>query len=144
MNQRTDRILGLLLSQSYKYYSKFFVVTYVKISLSLLRAVGSLVVRTPDSGPEGLGSMPVLPNTFRVHTEYVLVKSVGPKVLWAESRVQKTGENFPSLQFHAFHAAPSIVMFYRPFVNFTELNCNVTCMVLKAKANDRLTSSPLP
>ncbi|GFS82598.1 uncharacterized protein TNCV_3602311 [Trichonephila clavipes] len=23
------------------------------------------------------------PNTLRVHTEYVLVKSVGPKVLWA-------------------------------------------------------------
>ncbi|GFX51818.1 hypothetical protein TNCV_5015201 [Trichonephila clavipes] len=28
--------------------------------------------------------------------------------------------------------------------NFTELNCTVTCMVLKAKVNDRLTSSPLP
>ncbi|GFY15482.1 uncharacterized protein TNCV_1572931 [Trichonephila clavipes] len=41
------------------------------------RAVGSLVVRASDSRPEGLGSMP--PNTLRVHTEYVLVKSVGPK-----------------------------------------------------------------
>ncbi|GFX28158.1 histone-lysine N-methyltransferase SETMAR [Trichonephila clavipes] len=28
---------------------------------------------------------------------------------------------------------PSIVMFYRPFGNFTELNRTVTCMVLKAK-----------
>ncbi|GFT60327.1 hypothetical protein TNCV_4971181 [Trichonephila clavipes] len=28
--------------------------------------------------------------------------------------------------------------------NFTELNRIVTCMVLKAKANDRRTSSPLP
>ncbi|GFU31735.1 hypothetical protein TNCV_1176131 [Trichonephila clavipes] len=28
---------------------------------------------------------PMPPNTFRVHTEYVLVKSVGPKVLWVES-----------------------------------------------------------
>ncbi|GFV83993.1 hypothetical protein TNCV_1479951 [Trichonephila clavipes] len=28
--------------------------------------------------------------------------------------------------------------------NFTELNRTVTCMVLKAKANDRRTSSPLP
>ncbi|GFX10129.1 uncharacterized protein TNCV_1865271 [Trichonephila clavipes] len=64
-------------------------------------AEGSLVVRAPDSGPEGLGSMPVLPKTLRVHTEYVLVKSVGPKVFWAESRVQGTGENFPPLQFHA-------------------------------------------
>ncbi|GFV53654.1 uncharacterized protein TNCV_1042611 [Trichonephila clavipes] len=40
-------------------------------------AVGSIVVRASDSRPEGLGSMP--PNTLRVHTEYVLVKSVGPK-----------------------------------------------------------------
>ncbi|GFX49119.1 uncharacterized protein TNCV_3077371 [Trichonephila clavipes] len=40
------------------------------------------------------------PNTFRVHTEYVLIKSVGPKVLWAESRVQGTGEYFPPLQSH--------------------------------------------
>ncbi|GFU10286.1 ATP-dependent DNA helicase [Trichonephila clavipes] len=41
------------------------------------------------------------PNTLRVHTEYVLVESVGPKVLWPESRVQRTGEYFPPLQFHA-------------------------------------------
>ncbi|GFX67506.1 hypothetical protein TNCV_3463951 [Trichonephila clavipes] len=45
-----------------------------------------VVVRASDYRPEGLGSMPL--NTFRVHTEYVLVKSVGPKVLWAEPRVQ--------------------------------------------------------
>ncbi|GFU03634.1 hypothetical protein TNCV_199781 [Trichonephila clavipes] len=32
---------------------------------------------------------------LRVHTEHVLVKSAGPKVLWAESRVQSTGEYFP-------------------------------------------------
>ncbi|GFU49396.1 uncharacterized protein TNCV_2161941 [Trichonephila clavipes] len=44
-------------------------------------AVGSLVVRASDSRPEGLGSMP--PNTLRVHTEHVIVKSVGPKVLWS-------------------------------------------------------------
>ncbi|GFU91563.1 uncharacterized protein TNCV_2543291 [Trichonephila clavipes] len=41
------------------------------------------------------------PNTLRVHTEYVLVKSVCPKVLWAESRAQGTGEYFSPLQFHA-------------------------------------------
>ncbi|GFT27839.1 uncharacterized protein TNCV_10541 [Trichonephila clavipes] len=40
------------------------------------------------------------PNTLRVHTENVLVKSVVPKVLWAESRVQGTGEYFPPIQFH--------------------------------------------
>ncbi|GFW24465.1 uncharacterized protein TNCV_607061 [Trichonephila clavipes] len=66
-----------------------------------LLPVRSLRVRASDSRPEGLGSMPVPPNTLRVHTEYVLVKSVGPKVLWAESRVQGTGEHFPPLQFHA-------------------------------------------
>ncbi|GFW00782.1 uncharacterized protein TNCV_1760201 [Trichonephila clavipes] len=60
-----------------------------------------LVVRAPDSGPEGLGSMPVPPNTIRVHTDYVLVKSVSLKVLWAEPRVQGTGENFLPRQFHA-------------------------------------------
>ncbi|GFW99037.1 hypothetical protein TNCV_1782561 [Trichonephila clavipes] len=38
-----------------------------------IEAVGILVVRTVDPGPEGLGSMPVPPNTLRVHTEYVLV-----------------------------------------------------------------------
>ncbi|GFV68365.1 hypothetical protein TNCV_2539681, partial [Trichonephila clavipes] len=40
--------------------------------------------------------------------------------------------------------APSIVMFYRFFLNFTELNRTVICMVLKAMANDRRTSSRLP
>ncbi|GFV55127.1 uncharacterized protein TNCV_2623481 [Trichonephila clavipes] len=69
--------------------------------MNSLWAVSSLVVRASDSRPEGLGSMPVPPNTLQVHTEYVLVKSVGYKVLWAESRVQGTGENFPPLQFHA-------------------------------------------
>ncbi|GFY06664.1 uncharacterized protein TNCV_3525201 [Trichonephila clavipes] len=42
----------------------------------------------------------MLPNTLRVHTENLLVKSVGPKVLWAVSRVQGTGEYFPPIQFH--------------------------------------------
>ncbi|GFX53686.1 uncharacterized protein TNCV_1596321 [Trichonephila clavipes] len=64
------------------------------------KAVGSLVVKAPDSRPEGLGSMPVPPNILPIHTGYVLVKSVGPNVLWDESRVQGTGENFPPLQFH--------------------------------------------
>ncbi|GFV32456.1 uncharacterized protein TNCV_1677421 [Trichonephila clavipes] len=57
------------------------------------------------------------PNTLRVHTEYVLVKSVGPKVLWAESRVQGTGEYIPPLQSHCkilmgkSVVSPSIVPF---------------------------------
>ncbi|GFS83144.1 putative transposable element [Trichonephila clavipes] len=64
-------------------------------------AVGRQEVGASNSGLEGLGSMSVPPNTLRVPTEYVLVKSVGPKVLRAESRVQGTGENFPPPQFHA-------------------------------------------
>ncbi|GFT37447.1 uncharacterized protein TNCV_150481 [Trichonephila clavipes] len=43
---------------------------------------------------------PMLPNNLRVHTEYVLIKRMGPKVLWAELRVQGTGEYFPPLQSH--------------------------------------------
>ncbi|GFS49578.1 uncharacterized protein TNCV_821261 [Trichonephila clavipes] len=43
---------------------------------------------------------PMPSNTLREHTENVLVKSVGPKVLWAESRVQGTGEYFPPIQCH--------------------------------------------
>ncbi|GFW38492.1 hypothetical protein TNCV_4609991 [Trichonephila clavipes] len=74
------------------------------------------------------------PNTLRVHTEYVLVKSVCPKVLWAESRVQGTGEYFPPLQFH--------VKIVEVKIGFAELIRTVTYMVLKA--NDRRTSSPLP
>ncbi|GFS76386.1 uncharacterized protein TNCV_1620281 [Trichonephila clavipes] len=57
-------------------------------------AVGSLVVGASDSRPEGLGSMP--PNTRRVHTEYVLVKSVGPKILWAEITSAGDRRIFPS------------------------------------------------
>ncbi|GFY26182.1 hypothetical protein TNCV_354981 [Trichonephila clavipes] len=55
------------------------------IHLQASRAVGSLVVRASDSRPARCHQYP------RVHTEYVLVKSVGPKVLWAESRVQGSG-----------------------------------------------------
>ncbi|GFU18112.1 hypothetical protein TNCV_1446651 [Trichonephila clavipes] len=33
---------------------------------------------------------------------------------------------------------------FLPFGNFTELNRTIICMVLKAKANDRRTSSLLP
>ncbi|GFX82464.1 uncharacterized protein TNCV_2166121 [Trichonephila clavipes] len=35
-------------------------------------------------------------NTLRVHTEYVLVKSVGPKVLWAEITSAEDWRIFPS------------------------------------------------
>ncbi|GFW91401.1 uncharacterized protein TNCV_3375671 [Trichonephila clavipes] len=38
--------------------------------------------RTPDR--KACIRFPMPPNTLRVHTEYVLVKSVGQKVLWAD------------------------------------------------------------
>ncbi|GFU83452.1 hypothetical protein TNCV_1346371 [Trichonephila clavipes] len=66
------------------------------------------------------------PNTLRVHTEYVFVKSVGPKVLWA--RVQGTGEYFPPIQFLdkimdvEIGGSPFIV----PSGNFTDLIRTVT------------------
>ncbi|GFV52139.1 uncharacterized protein TNCV_5070601 [Trichonephila clavipes] len=81
------------------------------------------------------------PNTLRLRMEYVHVKLVGPKVLWAESRVQGIGEYFPPLQFHnkIMEVEIGAVAIYRPFGNFTDLNCTVTCMGLKV--NDRCTSS---
>ncbi|GFV43163.1 uncharacterized protein TNCV_1574091 [Trichonephila clavipes] len=80
-----------------------------------------MVVRASDSRPEGLGLMP--PNTLRVHTEYVLVKSVGPNVLWDESRVQGTGEYFP-LQSHGKIVEVEIgrVTIYRPLGKFRRVN----------------------
>ncbi|GFU01690.1 uncharacterized protein TNCV_1522251 [Trichonephila clavipes] len=74
------------------------------------------------------------PNTLRVHTEYVLVKSVGTKVLWAVSRVQETGEYFPPIQLHGKIVEVEIGggTIYRPFENFTELNRTVACMEFKA------------
>ncbi|GFX63991.1 hypothetical protein TNCV_41671 [Trichonephila clavipes] len=83
------------------------------------------------------------PNTLRVHTEYVLVKSVGPKScgLSHECReLENISLPFSSMQklCRRWVVSPSIV----PSGNFAELNRTVTCMVLKA--NDRRTSSPLP
>ncbi|GFW66627.1 uncharacterized protein TNCV_1370601 [Trichonephila clavipes] len=63
-------------------------------------------------------------NTLRVRTEYVLFKSVGPKILWAVSRVQGTGEYFPPLQLHAYIGEMEIggVAIYRPFGEFGRAN----------------------
>ncbi|GFY23018.1 uncharacterized protein TNCV_2182791 [Trichonephila clavipes] len=72
--------------------------------------------RTPDRKPWVRCSMPT--NTLRVHTENVLVKSVDPKVSWAESRVQGTGEYFPPLQFEDKIVGVGGVAIYRPFREF--------------------------
>ncbi|GFY26752.1 hypothetical protein TNCV_4374981 [Trichonephila clavipes] len=101
-------------------------------------------------------------NTFPVHMEYVLVKSVGPNVLWVvASEITSTGglENIslPSSSMPKLWrsvVSPSIVKksnlshrhsqhSFLQFGNFNELNRTVTCMVLEAKAIDRPTSSPL-
>ncbi|GFT53278.1 uncharacterized protein TNCV_4233721 [Trichonephila clavipes] len=68
-------------------------------------------------------------NTLGVHTEYVLVKSVDLKVLWAESRVQGTGEYFPPLQSQGKIVEVEIgdVAIYRPFGEFhqAKLYCHL-------------------
>ncbi|GFT30250.1 hypothetical protein TNCV_3467051 [Trichonephila clavipes] len=95
--------------------------------------------RTPDR--KAWVRCPMPPNILRVHTEYVLVKSVGPKYCGLSHERRGTGEYFPHLQLNAEIVevvSPSIV----PSGNFAELNRTVTCMVLKT--NDRRTSSPLP
>ncbi|GFW05025.1 uncharacterized protein TNCV_598191 [Trichonephila clavipes] len=58
------------------------------------------------------------PNTLRVHTEYVLAKSVGSKVLWAESRVQGTGEYFPSVTCRNCGGGDRWCSIYHPFEEF--------------------------
>ncbi|GFT52395.1 uncharacterized protein TNCV_502251 [Trichonephila clavipes] len=80
-------------------------------------AVGSLVVRASDSRPEDLSSMP--PNTHRVHTEYVLVKSVGPKS-YGLSHELRDWRIFPSPSVHAEIVEVEIggVAIYRPLGNF--------------------------
>ncbi|GFV71292.1 uncharacterized protein TNCV_406731 [Trichonephila clavipes] len=64
------------------------------------------------------------PNTLRVHMEYVLVKSVGPKVLWAESGEEGTGEYFPPLQSQGKIVKVEIggAAIYRPFGEFRQAN----------------------
>ncbi|GFX08592.1 hypothetical protein TNCV_4170911 [Trichonephila clavipes] len=81
-------------------------------------AVGSLVVRELYSTPEGLDSMSDATKYPPSTTKYVLVKSVGPKVLWAESRVQGTGEYFPPLQSHGKIVEVEIggIAIYRPYI----------------------------
>ncbi|GFY27321.1 uncharacterized protein TNCV_2069411 [Trichonephila clavipes] len=73
-------------------------------------------------------------NTLQVHKKYVLVKSVGPKGLWAVSRVQETGENIPPLQFHGKIVEVEIggVAIYRPFGEF--LGDNSYCLLYGAQS----------
>ncbi|GFT66410.1 o-acyltransferase like protein [Trichonephila clavipes] len=87
-------------------------------------AVGHGEHRTPDR--KAWVRFPMPPNILRVHTEYVLVKSVGPKALRAESRVQGTGEYFPLLQSLGKIVEVEIggVAIYSPFEEFRRANSN--------------------
>ncbi|GFU83535.1 uncharacterized protein TNCV_4217951 [Trichonephila clavipes] len=87
-------------------------------------AVGILLIRASDSRPEGLGSMPDVTKYPPSTQGYMRVKSVGLEVLWAESRVQGTGEYFPPLQFHGLIGEVEIggVAIYRPFGEFHRAN----------------------
>ncbi|GFT30062.1 uncharacterized protein TNCV_715281 [Trichonephila clavipes] len=84
------------------------------------------------------------PNTLRVHTEYVLVKSVGPKSCGL-SHKRRDWRIFPSpsVQCRNCRGGDRWCRHLSSLPrNFAELNRTVTCMLLKA--NDRRTPSPLP
>ncbi|GFY11225.1 hypothetical protein TNCV_4472111 [Trichonephila clavipes] len=91
--------------------------------------MGSLVVRASDSRRKGLGSMPDA-------AEYVLVKSVDPKVSCGLNHECRGQEYFPPLQFHGKIVKVKIdgVAIYNSIISFgnlTQLIRNVTCIVLK-------------
>ncbi|GFV76914.1 hypothetical protein TNCV_689841 [Trichonephila clavipes] len=90
---------------------------------------------------------PMPPNTLRVHTEYVLVKSVGPKVLWAVTAEPTTAgaENIslPS------SSVPKLGGGWRSVVSTSiVMNSNLSHRRefhrAKSYCHDRRTSSPLP
>ncbi|GFU91444.1 hypothetical protein TNCV_2542121 [Trichonephila clavipes] len=83
--------------------------------------------------------MPDATKYLRVHSEYVLVKSVGPKVTSGGDWRIFPSSSIAKLWRWRWVVSPSIV----PSGNFAELIRTVTCRVLKAQANDRHTSSPL-
>ncbi|GFV58009.1 uncharacterized protein TNCV_2573051 [Trichonephila clavipes] len=87
--------------------------------LEISTAVGSLVVTASNSRPEAWVRCSMPPNTLRVHTEYVLVKSVGPKYCGL-SHEHRDWRICPSLQFHAEIVEVEIcrVAMYRPFGQF--------------------------
>ncbi|GFU74256.1 hypothetical protein TNCV_4168471 [Trichonephila clavipes] len=88
-------------------------------------AVGSLVVKASDSRPEALGSMPDAPK-YPPSTHGVEIGGVAICHKEVQPISQAMATFIPSLR------------------EFHELNRTVTCMRLKAKANDRRTSCPLP
>ncbi|GFV01673.1 hypothetical protein TNCV_3050661 [Trichonephila clavipes] len=82
-------VAGLVTSSSPVPLRTRHVVTDPWGSIYTTLGITGLEHRTPDR--KAWVQCPMPPNTHRVHTEYVLVKSVGPKVSWAELRVLRTG-----------------------------------------------------
>ncbi|GFU97315.1 hypothetical protein TNCV_3889301 [Trichonephila clavipes] len=83
------------------------------------------------------------PNTLRVHTEYVLVRSVSPESRGL-SHERRDWRIFPSPPVPCRNCGGGHRWCCHPCFlsgNFAELNRTVTCMVLKA--NDRRTSTHL-
>ncbi|GFV41074.1 hypothetical protein TNCV_2666651 [Trichonephila clavipes] len=81
-------------------FTSLFLVRYCHSILLYYKAVGSKVGRVSDSRPEGLGST----SDAKVHTEYMLVKSVGLKVLWevaAKTTLAGCWRIFSSVRAHA-------------------------------------------
>ncbi|GFS58775.1 hypothetical protein TNCV_4270891 [Trichonephila clavipes] len=77
--------------------------------------------------------------------EYVLVKSVSPKFLWANSRVQGTGEYFLPYSVPCLNCGGGDRWCHHQSSlsgNLVELIRTVTCMALKTKANGRLQRIP--
>ncbi|GFX81185.1 hypothetical protein TNCV_1911771 [Trichonephila clavipes] len=102
---------------------------------------GELEHRTPDR--KAWDRCPMPPNTLRVHTEYVLVKSLGLKSCGLNHE-RRDWRIFPSPSVHAEIVEVEMVV-SPPIVlsgNIAELNRTVACMVLKP--NNRRTSTPLP
>ncbi|GFY00531.1 hypothetical protein TNCV_2139281 [Trichonephila clavipes] len=86
--------------------------------------------RTPDR--KAWVRCPMPPTSLRVHTDPM------PKLWRWRSVVSPSTANLSNLSHRLWQHS------FLPFGNFTELNRTVTCMMLKAKANDRRTSRQLP
>ncbi|GFW58688.1 uncharacterized protein TNCV_378711 [Trichonephila clavipes] len=85
------------------------------------------------------------PNTLRVHTEYVLVKSVGPYSLVGLITSAGTGEYFPPLQFTCRNCGGGDrgrVAIYHPFGEFHRAKSH--CHLYGAQGQRKRTSFPCP
>ncbi|GFT02402.1 hypothetical protein TNCV_4625321 [Trichonephila clavipes] len=118
-----------------------------------MKAVAGLVVRADR---KVWVRCPMPPNTLRVHTEYVLVKSVGGRssnlVGGRSSNHECRGlknisfpfSSLPKLWRWRSVVSPSIVKIYRPFVNFTELNQTILVWCSRQRPTTGVHLAPCP